>query len=80
MAVVAVLSATEFFVLLATGAPASLFFWWAAEKLVTVPAALYLAVSLRRLQQGGERLAAGNLEEKLDPARLVFVVSRLLRV
>ena len=69
--VVAVLSATEFFVLLATGAPASLFFWWAAEKLVTVPAALYLAVSLRRLQQGGERLAAGNLEEKLDPARLV---------
>ena len=39
---------------------------WFLEKLVLVPAVLYLALGLRRLQAGGEALAAGDLSYQTD--------------
>ena len=39
---------------------------WFIEKLVLVPAVLYLALILRRLQKGGAALAAGDLSYQTD--------------
>ena len=39
---------------------------WFLEKLVLVPAVLYLALILRRLQKGGAALAAGDLSYQTD--------------
>ncbi len=39
---------------------------WIVEKLLLVPAFLYLAVVLRRLQKGGQALAAGDLRYHTD--------------
>ena len=40
--------------------------WWFVEKLVVVPAVIYLAVILRKLQKGGEELSKGNLSYKIN--------------
>lgn len=39
---------------------------WFLEKLVLVPAVLYLALTLRRLQKGGAALAGGDLSYQTD--------------
>ena len=49
-----------------------LLFCWFAEKLVLIPAVLYLALMLRRLQAGGRALAAGDLGHQTDTRRLLW--------
>ena len=49
-----------------------LLFCWFLEKLVLVPAILYLALMLRRLQTGGRALAAGDLSHQTDTRRLLW--------
>ncbi|MDD3165637.1 MAG: HAMP domain-containing sensor histidine kinase [Oscillospiraceae bacterium] len=57
-----------------------LFYWdgsflllcWFLEKLVLIPAALYLALTLRKLQKGGQALAAGDLSYQVDTHRMVW--------
>ena len=44
---------------------------WFIEKLILIPLILYLAVSLRRLQKGGQALAAGDLDYIVDTSRLI---------
>ena len=44
----------------------TLVFFWLLEKLIVVPAALWVALNLRRLQRGGEALAAGDLSYQTD--------------
>ena len=40
--------------------------WWFVEKLIVVPAVIYLAVILRKLQKGGEELSKGNLSYNIN--------------
>ena len=47
---------------------------WILEKLVLVPAVLYLALGLRKLQAGGEALAAGDLSYQTDTKHLVWAL------
>ena len=49
-----------------------LLFCWFAEKLVLIPAVLYLALMLRRLQAGGRALASGDLSHQTDTRRLIW--------
>ena len=49
-----------------------LLFCWFLEKLVLIPAVLYLALMLRRLQAGGRALAAGDLAHQTDTRRLLW--------
>ena len=44
---------------------------WFIEKLILIPLFIYLAVSLRRLQKGGQALAAGDLDHLVDTSRLI---------
>ncbi len=60
------ISFAEFMFLLMVWEKGTLLLWWLAEKLLLVPLVLWVAVSLRKIQKGGERLAAGNLEEWLE--------------
>ena len=48
-----------------------IFAMWLVEKLIFVPIILYLAVGLRRLQQGGQALAAGDIDYQVDTSRLL---------
>jgi len=50
--------------------PDNILIFWVVEKLILLPLVFYVAVSLHRLKKGGERLAAGNLEERLDTTYL----------
>lgn len=45
---------------------------WFLEKLVLIPAVLYLALMLRRLQAGGRALASGDLSHQTDTRRLIW--------
>lgn len=45
---------------------------WALEKIIIVPFIFYIAISLRKLQKGGEALAEGNLEYKTDTRGLIW--------
>lgn len=49
---------------------------WLLEKLVLVPAALYLALMTRRLLSGGAALAAGELDARIDTRRMVWELRR----
>ena len=49
---------------------------WLLEKLLLVPAALYLALMMRRLLSGGAALAAGDLDARLDTRRMVWELRR----
>ncbi len=51
--------------------PDNLMILWVIVKAVLIPLALYVAVSLHKLKKGGERLAEGRLEERLDTAHLI---------
>ncbi len=39
---------------------------WLTEKVLLFPAVLYAAMMLRKLKQGGEAIAAGDLDQKID--------------
>ena len=63
----AVLALLEFFVILAQPHVNAAEFWLDLVKwLILIPAVLYLALCLRRLQKGGEALAAGDLTYQTD--------------
>lgn len=49
-----------------------LVFLWFLEKIVLVPAILYLALVLRKLQKGSEALAQGDLSYQVDTKRMFW--------
>ena len=52
------------------------FLLWLIEKLILIPIILYLAVGMRRLQRGGQALAAGDLDYLVDTYRLIGPLRR----
>jgi signal transduction histidine kinase len=50
----------------------NLVIFWAVEKLLLLTALLYAALILRRLQKGGEALAAGDLSYQVDTRRMIW--------
>ena len=46
--------------------------FWFCKNLVIVPAVLYIALMLRRLQKGGKALAAGDLGYQVDTTRMFW--------
>ncbi len=40
--------------------------FWFLEKLILIPLVLFVALLLRKLQKGGENIASGRLNEKID--------------
>ena len=59
---------------LSNGETDNLLICWFLEKLLLVPAILYLALSLRKLQAGGKALAAGDLSYQTDTSKLVWAL------
>ena len=59
---------------LSNGETDNLLICWFLEKLILVPAVLYLALGLRKLQAGGEALAKGNLGFQTDTKGLVWAL------
>jgi len=45
---------------------------WLFEKLILVPAVLFIAIGLRKLQTGGKKIAAGDLGYKIDTRYLFW--------
>lgn len=67
----------EFFILLICFRdPEVLLLFWFFEKAVMLPAVLYLALVLRRLQKGGEALARGDLSYQVDVGRMLWDFKR----
>ena len=56
----------ELAVMLGTTWTEDLAIWWVLEKIVLFGAMLYLVVALRKLERGGEAIAAGNLSYQVD--------------
>ena len=50
--------------------------FWFLEKLLFLAACVAIAISLRKLQEGGEKLAAGDLEHKVDTGRMFWELKR----
>lgn len=67
---VAIASAIEFFILLFAPSRGTLMLWWFLGKILFVPLILYVAVSLKKLQKGGEQIAKGNLAYRIDEGEL----------
>lgn len=59
---------------LSNGETDNLLMAWFFEKLLLVPAVLYLALGLRKLQAGGKALAAGDLSYQTDTSKLVWAL------
>ncbi len=51
-------------------------FAWFLEKLVLVPLVIYLVISLRKLQKGGEALARGDLNATVNTKGLIFDIKK----
>lgn len=65
--VFAVLTVVELVILLGFfGESEAIIFFWVIEKIVLLPFVLFGALSLRKLEAAGEKLAAGDLKHKLD--------------
>ena len=45
---------------------------WFLEKLLLVPIIIYIAISLRKLQKGGEAIAGGDLSHKIDTGHMLW--------
>ncbi len=65
----------ELFMLSFNSVATTVFFWF-MEKLLLIPAVLYVAICLRRLQKGGEALASGNLSYQTDDRGLIWDFQR----
>jgi len=59
---------------LSNGETDNLMVCWLLEKLVLVPAVLYLALGLRKLQAGGAALATGDLSYQTDTKGLIWAL------
>lgn len=73
---IAVLSLIELLVIAACADRGEIAFWWLLEKLLLVPAAVMLAINLRTLQQGGEKLAAGDVHYQVPTRHMLPVFRR----
>lgn len=69
--IVGVISLLELIIMLAVWNKLVLILWWLLEKFIAVPLVILVAISLRKLQRGGEKLAEGNLDERLETDFLV---------
>ena len=56
----------DLFMMLLSENSGSFFFWWFLKTVTLIPLILLIAVSLRKLQKGGETIAAGDLNYKVD--------------
>ncbi|MGI6125193.1 MAG: sensor histidine kinase, partial [Acetivibrionales bacterium] len=66
------ISFVEFFALATFHDRSALALIWFLEKLVLVPAILFIAIGLRKLQTGGRRIAAGDLDHQVDTKYLIW--------
>lgn len=66
------ISIVEFIVINGVWYTSDIIGYWFIEKLILVPVILYIALSLRKLQQGGAALAKGDLHYKVDTRGLVW--------
>lgn len=53
-----------------------LLFMWLLEKLIVIPAVLFLSLTLRRLQRGGAALAEGDLSYQVDTSHMLWDFKR----
>lgn len=49
---------------------------WFLEKLILVPAILYIIIGLQKLQVGSQKIANGDLEHRIDTRRLLWDFKR----
>lgn len=66
------LSLAEFVALASFRDRSTLALLWFLEKLILVPAVLFIAIGLRKLQTGGKKIAAGDLGYKVDTKYLFW--------
>lgn len=71
-ALLAGISFAEFIVIVLCDAGGEVVLFWFLEKLVLIPAALCVALVLRKLQKGGSALASGDLGYQIDTSRMVW--------
>ena len=74
--VVASVSLLEFIMFLNSGMQEGNFFGWLIIRLFECAIVLYAALQLKKLQAGGEALAAGNLDAKVDTSHMVWDFKR----
>lgn len=70
--VVAGVSMVEFIMFLNSGMQEGNFFGWLMIRFFECVIVLYAALQLKKLQAGGEALAAGDLDAKVDTSRMVW--------
>jgi len=66
------LSLAEFMVIASFRDRSALAVVWFFEKLILVPAILFIVIGLRKLQTGGEKIAAGDLSYRVDTKYLFW--------
>ncbi len=69
------ISFIELFVLAITASGYSFelyFIFWLIEKMILVPAILYVAWTLRKLQKAGMKLAAGDMDYQIDTEKMFW--------
>lgn len=74
--VLGVMSLAEFVAFLNSGMNEENFWFWLLFRAILVGALLYAALQLKKLQVGGEALAAGNLDAKVDTSRMLWDFKR----
>lgn len=73
--ILAVISLIEFFAIaiMVAGYNAEAYLlFWVIEKMILIPVVLYVAWTLKKLQKAGERLAAGDMDYKVDTEKLFW--------
>ncbi len=75
--VLACICAFEFFAIIMCGYETDiLILLWFIEKLITVPIVLFIAITMRKLQKAGEKIAAGDLSCKIETDGLFWDFKR----
>ena len=75
--VLACICAFEFFAIIMCGYETDiLLLLWFIEKLITVPIVLFIAITMRKLQKAGEKIAAGDLSCKIETDGLFWDFKR----
>jgi len=69
---ISVLSLAEFMALVYFYDRSALALVWFFEKLILVPAVLFIVIGLRKLQTGGKKIAAGDLDYRIDTRYLFW--------
>ncbi len=62
----------EFLALMNFDATERYVIFWVIEKVILIPIILVQVLSMKRLQAGGEKLAEGNLDYRVDTGRMVW--------